>query len=92
MDSEYEMSFLPADELERREFEGVLHEFVASEAHKPKAESSSVFASYDAPSGRWVLTFDTYAALKAFRDHWRAHVARIDGLGAAGVELRGARA
>ena len=91
MDTAYELSFLPADELERREFEGVLHDFVAVEAGKPMGESSSVFARYDAPSGRWVLTFDTNAALKAFRDHWRAHVTRADNVGPDRPELRGAR-
>jgi hypothetical protein len=78
MEPSYELDVLPADELEQAAFEGALHEFVASESRKPEAESSSVFARYDAPTGRWVLTFDTSAALKAFRDHWLARIRRLD--------------
>jgi hypothetical protein len=76
MDPLYEMSFRPADDQEHRAFEGVLHDFVAREAGKPDTESSSVFAEYDAPAGRWVLGFETPGALKAFRDLWRDHATR----------------
>ncbi|NIR61311.1 MAG: hypothetical protein GWO02_18330 [Gammaproteobacteria bacterium] len=78
MDAPYELNFRPIDEHERDEFETVLHGFVALEADKPRNEASSVFARYDRPSGCWVLGFDTHAALKAFKDHWRARVARLD--------------
>ncbi len=74
----FELSFRPADDKERREFEGVLHDFVEIESRKPRSESSSVFASYDAPAGRWVIAFETHVALRSFRDLWRAHVARHD--------------
>jgi hypothetical protein len=76
MDGLYELSFRPADESEGREFEGVLHNFVALESRKPQGESSSVFAHYEATSGRWIVGFETQAALRAFRDLWRTHCAR----------------
>lgn len=72
MDPLFELTFSPADDGERRAFEGVLHDFVAREADKPRTEASSVFAHYDAPSGGWRLGFETQAALKAFREYWRA--------------------
>lgn len=88
----FELSFRPADDMERREFESVLHDFVEIESRKPRAESSSVFARYDAAQERWVIAFDTHAALRAFRDHWRAHVARHDQAAIAPPVWRGAQA
>lgn len=76
MDPVYELSFRPTDDLEHRAFEGALHEFVAREADKPKSESSSVFAQYDAPEGRWTLAFETPAAHKAFSEFWRDQAGR----------------
>jgi hypothetical protein len=76
MDPVYELSFRPADDQEHKAFEGVLHDFVAREAGKPQSEASSVFAEYDAPAGRWRLSFETSAALKAFGELWRDHAAR----------------
>ncbi len=74
MDPLYEMSFRPADDLERRAFEDALHDFVAREAGKP--EASSVFAEFDSLTYRWVLGFETQAALKAFGDFWRDRAGR----------------
>ena len=72
----FELTFRPADDQERREFESVLHDFVEIEARKPRGESTSVFARHDA--GGWVIAFETNAALRAFRDLWREHIARLD--------------
>jgi hypothetical protein len=76
MDALHELSFQPVDERENLAFETVLHGFVALEADKPSGESSSVFAQYDPPSRRWVLAFDTDAALRAFEEHWRDRIPR----------------
>ena len=78
MSAQHQLSFEPADELELKEFEAVLHEFVARESALPQEESSYVYARYDAPVGRWLLSFETRTALQSFRAFWTTYVAQTD--------------
>lgn len=81
MDTRYELSFRPCDALENAEFESALHAFVDREAKKDIDTSSSVFARYDTPHARWLLSFETQKALQAFRSFWRAQTERVDSEG-----------
>ena len=93
MNTQHELSFLPIDEHEHHEFETVVHDFVALEANKPPEQASAIFASYDRPSGRWQLSFETHAALQAFRRHWSQRaMGRSLGRAANGNDIDGARA
>lgn len=87
----HELSFRPPDPLAQQEFEGIVHDFVALEANKPADEASAVFARYDAAAGTWSVSFESDAALEAFRDYWRARSdsgpARRDDLTAAPESL-----
>jgi len=78
MDKRYELSFRPCDALENAEFETALHAFVDLEAKKDMDTSSSVFARYDTPHARWLLSFETQKALQAFRSFWREQTDRVD--------------
>lgn len=78
MDQRYELSFRPADEIERREFEGVLHQFVELVSSEPDDDAGAVFARYDTPLGRWHLSFETRSAMQRFRRYWAEHAATID--------------
>jgi hypothetical protein len=72
LDPLHELTVHPDDETERARFEAVLQQFLAAESDKPEADSTSVFARYDAPTGRWTLSFETQAARDAFAARWSA--------------------
>ena len=82
MDTEHTLSFRPADELESQEFEAAVHDFVAQEAGKPAEAASCVFVRFESQSSRWRLSFETAAALEAFRTMWAARARSLPAVAA----------
>lgn len=75
MATRYQLFFEPCDALENSEFEAAIQSFASTQ---PPAPVPPVYARYDSPHGRWLLSFETRKTLQAFRDFWHEQTERAD--------------